>query len=342
MSYMTNTYYNKIKKFKKEQFQNHKKKIFIAIQNLGGTKITSGQIFKYFSSKFKEKEEQKKKSIFLDDDNNTVKETISLRTIQRHLQNLTKEGILECESNKYYSLTKKEISLAKIYGSEFGYFALQALVKQEYPLLLPLEHNLRRLIETFGIFLIFCFLEAARPLENNEYFNSLSKYEKDQLALSWIENTFDLTTMYEYFLSVVKNQPTDKEIPKNIKHCYFYKLVLDKNEKIFKPVDISISNSKDIIKNEKNIIIRPKSKSEYFNDINNLFMLKLRDYGPEHPYKRRKPERIKKSKGYSISKENIENIEKILFRDYKNKYLFLSNFSRGYVVKNKEGKKIKI
>jgi hypothetical protein len=82
-----------------------------------------------------------------------------------------------------------------------------------YPTINTFEENLKKMIQIFGIYLIYCFIEAARPVERDGKDDSIkSNRDKDKLASTWITDVFNPLGMYNCFLSIIENQPTDNEV----------------------------------------------------------------------------------------------------------------------------------
>src|SRR6476660_7061747 len=84
-----------------------------------------------------------------------------------------------------------------------------------YPELFPLEKNLDELVKIFGIYVVFCFIEAARPTSSNDS-STTTNLEKDRLADSWIKNVFTLWNMYNSFIAAITYQLDDKGVQKYV------------------------------------------------------------------------------------------------------------------------------
>lgn len=145
---------------------------------------------------------------------------IDIRTIQRCLKDLTEQGLIDTKNNQY-SLSRKARFNIKYFAWRFGGLALNCLMETHHPTLFPFKDNLEKLIEMMGVYVVYCFIEAARPIEdsdndNDNYSSSyMTNLDRDELALSWIEKVFSPTNMYEYFLAAVEHQTKDELVESN-------------------------------------------------------------------------------------------------------------------------------
>lgn len=75
-----------------------------------------------------------------------------------------------------------------------------------YPTIYTSNKNLDELIKIFGLYVIYCFIEAAQPATNEH----MKRRDKEKLSSIWIQNVFSPIDMYDYFLTAIKNnQPTN-------------------------------------------------------------------------------------------------------------------------------------
>lgn len=131
---------------------------------------------------------------------------VDKRTIQRRLSELVDEGLLEVSGYYLYSLADNVKHNVKYHAPKFGGFALANLMSIHWPMLFNIEQNVKKMVEIFGLYLLYCLVEAARPV--NEEQTNLTKY--------WLENVFDPMNLYSYFLSAFQYQPTDREASYNL------------------------------------------------------------------------------------------------------------------------------
>jgi hypothetical protein len=140
-----------------------------------------------------------------------TKKSLSLRMIQRYLPKLEKEGVLGHLSNEYFILHK-----GLYFAQDFGSAILNVIMETHYPTLYVFEDNLRRLIELFGVYMIYCFIEASRPLGEEMVLKSAA--DSDRLSDFWAKEMVDVDGMYRSFLTALQNQPDDnKDVKRNLK-----------------------------------------------------------------------------------------------------------------------------
>ena len=140
----------------------HKEVVLDAVRKLGNPlpkeikKFSDEQARNEVISNYYEQGHINKKEL----ENKIKQGSLSMRTILRKLAELTKEGLLEHENNRY-SVSKKAQSDIRYYAQQFGLMALTRIMGAHYPELFPLEKNLDELVKIFGIYIVFCFIEAA-------------------------------------------------------------------------------------------------------------------------------------------------------------------------------------
>jgi hypothetical protein len=158
------------------------------------------------------------------------KETMSMRTILRKLDHLEKEGYIDNENSRYSIKDdlKEEI---RLFAPQFGSSALANMMQGHYPLFNTLEQNLEKLIKIFGVYVIYCFAEAARPAHS-------TTLVRDKLASFWIQNVFSPLNMYDYFLAVVNNQPKNNKVERTLRKNFKFKhgsRYVDDDGKVVRP-----------------------------------------------------------------------------------------------------------
>ena len=141
------------------------------------------------------------------------KQGIVLRTVQRQLDSLSRDGFLK-HYKKYYSLSSMDYPEAKIWAKEFGSAALDFVMRLLYPNYNRLEYNLKTLVQIFGTFLIYCFIEAARPISDNPT-DRIPGNRRDELALSWVESMINPRRLFYYFIAFTKTQSDEEQVRKN-------------------------------------------------------------------------------------------------------------------------------
>jgi hypothetical protein len=137
-----------------------------------------------------------------------------MRSIYRGLATLKKEKLIEHNNNKY-SISDKAKSEIRYWAKEFGSFALSQLMYSYFPRMSNLEENIDILIEIFGFYTIYCFVEAARPVKDtNVAANSITSSNRNDLSLSWTNEVFDHQEMFDSFLGIINSLYNDDKVEK--------------------------------------------------------------------------------------------------------------------------------
>ena len=233
---MTNDNIKKLIEYTIEQSYESKVLVYQAIKEL--VNPFPRDIKKYLDDmarkRVKEEEQRSELPYSEDEFENKVKDrTIVMRTILRKLNELEQNKLIVKKEGRYL-LSDTVLSNIKYYGGElFGRYAVSAIKHYHghYPYL-TFEENFNALIDIFGAYLMFCFIEAARPItdnyngrgDGNSHGNSnhlkdiskqrpsMTNYEKDKLASSWIKEVIDPFGLYTLFIDVFKNQLDDDQV----------------------------------------------------------------------------------------------------------------------------------
>jgi predicted transcriptional regulator len=94
---------------------------------------------------------------------------MDLRTIQRWLVKLVERGLVENKYNKY-SLSepgKRHLQFREFVRS-YGLIALNNVMNFYFPTLYTVDQNLKKLVEIFGTYVVYCLIEAARLIISNK------------------------------------------------------------------------------------------------------------------------------------------------------------------------------
>ncbi|MGB7663649.1 MAG: hypothetical protein WBL67_13025 [Nitrososphaeraceae archaeon] len=128
-------------------------------------------------------------------------------------------GLVGKKGLKYF-LTEKAESDPRYFPSLFGDVLLESLMEQHFPSISRLDENLLWLIQLFGLHIVICFIEAARPADyyGNPEAASMNHTDRDRLVISFIGQVINVKLMYKYFLEAIRNQPQDKIVEENRKH----------------------------------------------------------------------------------------------------------------------------
>jgi hypothetical protein len=139
------------------------------------------------------------------------------------LKILTDQRIL-LNDNGRYSIHDKMKSDIRHFAPIFGESALSHMMEMHYPTINTAEENLDKLIKIFGVHTICHFIEAARPVSDinidkkyNKIDKTMTNFEKDKLASTYVQNVFPILNMYDYFYSIFENQPSDDDIKKTLR-----------------------------------------------------------------------------------------------------------------------------
>lgn len=136
-------------------------------------------------------------------------EQVSLRTIQRHLAELIKERLIVNSGGGNYSLSIKAKSDIRYFAREFGQNALAGMMSNFIPAKVKtsddIHKNLSSLAQLFGTYVLYCLVEAGRPIDNNSNnTRMMSACNKDNLIKQYLDNVFPIALMYRFFQSIIQ------------------------------------------------------------------------------------------------------------------------------------------
>jgi hypothetical protein len=236
--------------------------------------------------------------------------TPDIRTIHRWLVELKKEKLVEHNNNKY-SISEKAKSEIRYWAKEFGNFALSQLMYSYLPQISTLEENIDTLVEIFGFYTVYCFVEAARSTDDNNLEpNSKTQYRRNDLSLSWTNEVFDHEEMFHSFLGIINNLYSDELVEKT------------RNE---------IKTDKDrgglIYKNGRQFIPKPAKPL-----IDNWKISMV-----ETLYRRSKSNYTDYRSPFELEEDTIEKIMRILEKNYTMYYNIISH-TRAYLFEKRKGK----
>jgi hypothetical protein len=151
-------------------------------------------------------------------DNST--KNMSLRTIQRGLKVLYTNGSVQKSNNKY-TITKvgRRELMFKQFAQGYGTMSLNGLMDLSFPTINTLDNNLGRLVEIFGVYVVYALIEATRLIMGSkrgteEYWYSANlksgKSREAKLFNSWIKDVFNPWHMLNIFLTAVSNSDDSK------------------------------------------------------------------------------------------------------------------------------------
>jgi len=300
---------------KKEQAETNRQRVFSAVKDLRKAS-TSVEIFEQVKRKLLPECEKEFENLIasgkIPSTNNEKywkkiwrQKGITLRTVQRQLRSLKDEGFLNYQS-KHYSLSDLDYPEIKIWAKDFGHLILFSAMKRIFPHYNRLEYNITRLVEIFGVYLVYCFIEAARPfLRNNGMV--MSGERRDELAISWIDNMLQPRELFYYFVTFAKTQFSDQD-------------VRNTRKKIF-----AMKDGKYILQG---------SIHDYIRHLSRLMFTET-----EYPLKHKGNTESNETKKsiLEINDDIAEKLKKILLQKYPTIYLEMEDTYNKFDVKNKEG-----
>jgi hypothetical protein len=145
--------------------------------------------------------------------------SVNKRTTRRILYEfIPQDLVIRKDANFYLSnMGKRELQF-RDFALGYGKLALANLMNSHFPTLSTLEENLIRLVEIFGIYVVYCLLEAVRLItdSNQDYrrsyyfgdcsnFSSKGKFKEAKLVSSWIKDVFNPMEMLNLFLAAIQN-----------------------------------------------------------------------------------------------------------------------------------------
>ena len=202
-----------------EEYRN-RKYVIVSIRKLG--KATTTEIFIQMKKDVKDHNEKLKKDIESSygsyDDmlspkqkenrfNKNKRKDIGLRTIQRAVKGLNQLHIIH-KSGKRYSLGSNALNEMRYFSEEFATPGVSSITW--FPLK-TLEQSLEELILRYGAFIIFVFIEGARPIISNHPNDNI---DKKKLFDSWLQNALPVREMFDLFFELyrAKENNSDTEL----------------------------------------------------------------------------------------------------------------------------------
>jgi DNA-binding transcriptional ArsR family regulator len=169
--------------------------------------------------KISEDEAQKRyemRSIDRDGKKEFVKEnTMSKRTIHRHLEILVEQGLVEHVGYKYRLADKVKDDI-RYWSGMFGDLILDEIFRHYFPQTHLFEQNVDEIIKIFGVYMVYCFIQAAHPSPTffNRKMSKTDMMNSDKVALSWIQEVFQPQRMLGDFIAIMSNLHEDVVVQK--------------------------------------------------------------------------------------------------------------------------------
>jgi hypothetical protein len=225
-----------MKEYKQRQAKANEERVFIALKELNKP-VSAVAVKDHLDNKAKEEaaSEAKRKHNNGELTSDSIEEyvikksrSIDLRTVQRWLSTLVRKGFVIRDNNRYYlsDIGKLELQF-RYFAQRYGHMALNSLMDCYFPTINTLEENLTKLIEIFGIYVVYCLIEAARLItaaKNNKEehwhssyfgapinFDKEGKFREEKLVISWVKDVFNPWQMLNLFLTCVSNVSRNEE-----------------------------------------------------------------------------------------------------------------------------------
>ncbi len=205
------THYFGLNNFKQSQSEDNRKAILDALAALGQAQVD--QIYDHLL-KINQQDAQtlyEYGTITGNQKKEFIKEhTMHKRTIHRHLNNLTKSGLVELISHKYLLADKVKKDVA-YWARDFGDTLLYKLMRSYSPHKFRFEENIEELMKIFGFYALCCLVQAARPpIGNNDgKISETDIMNRDRLIVTWIKQVFNPQRMLDYLLAIMSNLDED-------------------------------------------------------------------------------------------------------------------------------------
>jgi hypothetical protein len=148
---------------------------------------------------------------------NTREQAITIRTVHRKLSSLVREGLLHRASGKY-ELTSKAKSDVRYFAQEVGNDILTELMYTYIPAAYSLEKNVDFMVRLFGVYLLFCFIETARPVSHVKENDQIYGPSKHEVISSCLQHLVRVEDMFDYFLSTLDYLTSDDDAMKRKYH----------------------------------------------------------------------------------------------------------------------------
>jgi hypothetical protein len=225
MTYVDKQKIRAMLKYKQRQSENNSEQILNALDDLSRL-VSSTEIKQHIHQNALEKAKDDADDADITSDKISEyiakhSKTMDLRTIQRWLKKFVKEEIVVKKDNKYsLSESGKRHVQFREFARSYGLIALNNIMNCYFPTIYTVDQNLKKLVEIFGTYVVYCLIEAARLIisnkSNNEehwhssYFGDASnfkngKFKERKFVDSWIKDVFNPWHMLNLFLVSISN-----------------------------------------------------------------------------------------------------------------------------------------
>ena len=135
--------------------------------------------------------------------------TLNKRTIHRWLNVLIDEGLVERVKRKY-SISEYGKNIHLYMAREKGDSALFALMRRYHPQVSKFESNVQELVKIFGIYLMYCFIDAAYPLYHPDKSRTTIMIDMDRHSDSYVDSIVHPLSLFNMFLAVISGLRSDE------------------------------------------------------------------------------------------------------------------------------------
>jgi DNA-binding transcriptional ArsR family regulator/chemotaxis protein CheY-P-specific phosphatase CheC len=203
-----------INEFKDSQSKENRRDILNILKVLGEAQVE--QIREQLLKRAKERVDTlyENGEIDLSKKKKLIKEnTISKRTIHRHLDSLAEQKLVEHIGYKY-RLTDRVKNDIRYWSSKFGDLILDKMLRNYFPQTQLFEQNVDEIIKIFGVYMVYCFIQAAQPGSTfvNRKMSKTDIMNSDKVVLSWIQEVVKPQRMLGDFITIMSNLLEDEKI----------------------------------------------------------------------------------------------------------------------------------
>lgn len=207
----------KLLRHKKEKADQNLRLVFQAVWDLRKTGVK--EIRQYLRNKAEADAQSRYESGAIDKINisSEIEKNLMVReVIHRKLNELEQLGLVE-HAGQEYIISDAWIGDLRYFvdekAQEFGQEFLGRLTQRHYPTKKNFNDNLKELIEIYGFFMLYCLLEACRPVpfKSRHKRPATPNLFNDKLTIKWASNVFDPVFILGSFVSAIRNQTDDPE-----------------------------------------------------------------------------------------------------------------------------------
>jgi hypothetical protein len=219
------------------QKKDNREAVLIALDELDRP-VSSNEIKQYLDQKASEKAKSEAQQAYEDGEitlgdaeryRAKNSKSMDLRTVQRNLAILASGGVIDRKYDRYSLSVKGRREMQfRNFAKGYGNIALNNMMNCCFPTVHSLEINLVKLVEIFGMYIVYCFIEASRLIradKNNQEdhwhspffgapnnFDKEGKFKERKLVDYWIKDIFSPWHMLNLFLTAMSNESASDDI----------------------------------------------------------------------------------------------------------------------------------